>query len=137
MTSEWVNFAVVQYYAANRECTGLPCGRSGVRPSAGPTLFKTTGEKCAAFATTFANGKTFYPSWIGTITPRSRLTTPLFINSTHYSKRVGQSVPGVVVGPFQHVVGLAQVPQAQCEHGLQKCKDLYGNPDKKLKKIIK
>ena len=29
-----------------------------------------------------------------------------------------------------------QGPQAQCEHGRQKYKDLYGNPDKKLKKII-
>ena len=29
-----------------------------------------------------------------------------------------------------------QVPQAQCEHGQQKYKDLYGNPDKNLKKII-
>ena len=29
-----------------------------------------------------------------------------------------------------------QVPQAQCEHGRQKYKDLYGNPDKNLKKII-
>ena len=29
-----------------------------------------------------------------------------------------------------------QAPQAQCEHGRQKYKDLYGNPDKKLKKII-
>ena len=32
--------------------------------------------------------------------------------------------------------GVPQVPQAQCEHGRQKYKDLYGNPDKKLKKII-
>ena len=31
---------------------------------------------------------------------------------------------------------LPQAPQAQCEHGRQKYKDLYGNPDKKLKKII-
>ena len=29
-----------------------------------------------------------------------------------------------------------QAPQAQCEHGRQKYKDLYGNPDKKLKKRI-
>ena len=29
-----------------------------------------------------------------------------------------------------------QAPQAQCEHGRQKYKDLYGNPDEKLKKII-
>ena len=30
----------------------------------------------------------------------------------------------------------AQVPQAQCEHGRQKYKDLYENSAKKLKKII-
>ena len=30
----------------------------------------------------------------------------------------------------------AQAPQAQCEHGWQKYKDLCENPDKKLKKII-
>ena len=29
-----------------------------------------------------------------------------------------------------------QAPQGQCEHGRQKYKDLYGNRDKKLKKII-
>ena len=29
-----------------------------------------------------------------------------------------------------------QAPQAQCKHGRQKYKDLYENPDKKLKKII-
>ena len=29
-----------------------------------------------------------------------------------------------------------QAPHAQCEHGQQKYKDLYGNPDKRLKKII-
>ena len=34
------------------------------------------------------------------------------------------------------VVVVAQAPQAQCEHGSQKYKDLYGNPDKKLQKII-
>ena len=33
-------------------------------------------------------------------------------------------------------VNLTQALQAQCEHGRQKYKDLYGNPDKKLKKII-
>ena len=31
---------------------------------------------------------------------------------------------------------MTQAPQAQCKHGRQKYKDLYGNPDKKLKKII-
>ena len=31
---------------------------------------------------------------------------------------------------------MPQAPQAQCDHGRQKYKDLYGNPDKKLKKII-
>ena len=31
---------------------------------------------------------------------------------------------------------MLQAPQAQCEHGRQKYKGLYGNPDKKLKKII-
>ena len=30
----------------------------------------------------------------------------------------------------------AQAPQAQCDHGRQKYKDLCENPDKKLKKII-
>ena len=29
-----------------------------------------------------------------------------------------------------------QAPKAQCEQGRQKYKDLYENPDKKLKKII-
>ena len=29
-----------------------------------------------------------------------------------------------------------QALQAQCEHGRQKYKDLYENPDKKLKKIV-
>ena len=29
-----------------------------------------------------------------------------------------------------------RAPQAQCELGRQKYKDLYGNPEKKLKKII-
>ena len=44
---------------------------------------------------------------------------------------------------FQWIVGSlfslereTQAPQAQCEHGRQKYKDLYGKPDKKLKKII-
>ena len=32
--------------------------------------------------------------------------------------------------------GYSQAPQSQCEHGRQKYQDLYGNPDKKLKKII-
>ena len=37
---------------------------------------------------------------------------------------------------YKKCMGSSQVPQAQCEHGRQKCKDLHGNPDKKLKKII-
>ena len=41
--------------------------------------------------------------------------------------------PGVY---FENKLLFPQVPQAQCEHGRQKCKDLYENPDKKLKKII-
>ena len=57
------------------------------------------------------------------------------------------SPPDLEVVNFSIVIGASRVwlktshrtqaPQAQCEHGRQKYKDLCGNPDKKLKKIIK
>ena len=37
---------------------------------------------------------------------------------------------------FTKHFALAPASQAQCEHGRQKYKDLYGNPDKKLKDVV-